>query len=97
MFASCDSKKFAPLSLAVWDQTRTPAPRAISLSQVNISSTPLHIFMYSGALCVQQYYPISVNAYPFGKGLDLLQLRERHGLDIRRVNASTYIHSLIRI
>src|SRR5215212_3960240 len=79
--ASCDSKTFAPSSVAVWDQTRTPAPKNAFPFPPRIYSRALHLFMYSVTLCVQQHYPGTVYEYRFGNGLDLLKLCERYELE----------------
>ena len=91
-----------PLLFAVWgqspltgeyaesDPTRVPFPE-------RFYSSALQLFMYSGALCVQQHRPSSAYEYRFGNGRERVKLRQRYGLDIRGMNTSTYIRSLIRI
>jgi hypothetical protein len=84
--ASRDSKMFTPCRSLFGARPHSPekpwnlTPTALPFP-ARIYSRMLHLFMYCGALSVQQH---------LGKGLHPLHLCNRHGSDIGGVNTSTY-------
>jgi hypothetical protein len=67
-----------------WPQSSLPFP-------VRFYSTTLHLFMYCGALCVQQHHPSSVYEYRFGNGLDPLRKEVPPSIDQTLGGSASYL------